>query len=190
MPKKLILLIGAPGSGKTTDAKLIAQKHSKDITSYSTGELIKQEINNNTAIGHIAKGFVEKGDLVPTAIVVETIVDTVNNAPTNVVLLDGFPGKEKQLQYFCDYIFNNDKIQLISVIEVKVSEETAKKRWLDAGRSIEVFEHEMKSYTEIVNEIEQHFSDKHILKIINGEQGLDNVVNEIDAHLESTCVSL
>ena len=118
MPKKLILLIGAPGSGKTTDANYIAEKHSGVITSYSTGELIKNEIKNETAVGNIAKSFVEKGDLVPTGIVVELIVDAVKNSPTDVVLLDGFPGKEKQLQYFCDFIFNNDKIQLVSVIEI------------------------------------------------------------------------
>ena len=95
MPKKLILLIGAPGSGKSTDAKLIAEKHTKDITSYATGDLIKAEIAKGTGIGSIAKSFVEKGDLVPTQMVVEMIVDAINNAPTSVVLLDGFPGKEK-----------------------------------------------------------------------------------------------
>jgi adenylate kinase len=189
MPKKLILLIGAPGSGKTTDANYIAEKHSGVITSYSTGELIKNEIKNETAVGNIAKSFVEKGDLVPTGIVVELIVDAVKNSPTDVVLLDGFPGKEKQLQYFCDFIFNNDKIQLVSVIEIKVSDEIAKKRFLATGRSEEIFEHEMKAYKESLSEIEAHYKDKNVLKVIDGEQERDAVVAEIDSYLGNVCTS-
>jgi len=185
MPKKLILLIGAPGSGKTTDAKMIAESHSDTITSYSTGELIKEEVAKETAIGNIAKNLVEKGELVPTQIVVELIVDAINKAPTDIVLLDGFPGKEKQLQYFCDHIFNNDKIKLISVLEIKVNDDLAKRRWLASGRSKEIFEHEMQSYKASLSEIEAHYEGKNILKIIDGEKDLDVVTAEIDSYLQS-----
>lgn len=185
MPKKLILLIGAPGSGKSTDAKLIAEKHIEQITSYSTGDLIKEEIKKGTGIGNIAKSFVEKGDLVPTQIIVELIVDVVKKSPTEVVMLDGFPGKEKQLQYFSDYIFNNDKINVISVLEIKVNDSLAKERWLASGRSEEIFEHEMRSYKESLSEIEAHYEDEHILKVIDGERDLDVVIADIDTYLES-----
>ena len=184
MSKELILLIGAPGSGKTTDAQKIAQKH-PEVTNYSTGDIIKEEIDKGTAIGNIAKSFVQKGDLVPTGMVVELIVEAVKNAPTNLVLLDGFPGKEKQLQYFCDYIFTHDSINVNSVIEVKVSEELAKKRWLASGRAEDIFEHEMASYKESLAEIESHYIDKNILKVIDGEKDLETVVNEIDEHIKS-----
>lgn len=189
MPKKLILLIGAPGSGKSTDAKMIAEKHSGKITSYSTGDLIKEEIKNETAVGNIAKSFVEKGDLVPTQVVVELIIDKVQKAQTNVVLLDSFPGKEKQLQYFCDYIFNNNKIEVISVLEIKVNDALAKERWLASGRDEEIFEHEMKSYKESLNEIGEHYEGKRILKVIDGERDLDTVTKDIDSYLESICTS-
>jgi adenylate kinase len=190
MPKKLILLIGAPGSGKSTDAKMIAEKHSQNITSYSTGDLIKAEVERGTAIGNIAKSFVEKGDLVPTQVVVEMIVDAINKAPTSIVLLDGFPGKEKQLKYFCDYIFNNDKINVISVLEIKVNDELAKKRWLASGRSQEVFEHELASYKESLREIEEHYNEKNILKVIDGERDLDVVIGDIDSYLSSICTDI
>ncbi len=189
MSKKLILLIGAPGSGKTTDAKLIAQKHSESITSYSTGDLIKKEIQNETAVGNIAKSLVAKGELIPTQIVVELIIDAVNNAPTDVVLLDGFPGKEKQLQYFCDHIFNNNKIKLISVLEIKVNDDLAKRRWLASGRSEEIFEHEIRSYQASLSEIEAHYEGKKILKVIDGEKDLDTVINDIDSYLANICTS-
>lgn len=190
MPKKLILLIGAPGSGKSTDSKLIAEKHSETISSYSTGDLIKEEIQKGSAIGNIAKNYVEKGDLVPTQIVVELIVDAINKAPTEVVLLDGFPGKEKQLQYFCDHIFNNAKIKLISVMEIKVSDDLAKKRWIASGRSEEIFEHELASYKGSLGEIEAYYDNKHVLKVIDGERDIDVVISDIDTYLESICTSI
>jgi adenylate kinase len=189
MPKKLILLIGAPGSGKTTDSKMIAEKHSETITSYSTGDLIKEEIDKGTAIGNIARSLVEKGELVPTQIVVELIVDAINKAPTDVVLLDGFPAKEKQLQYFCDHIFNNDKIKLMSVLEIKVNDDLAKRRWLASGRSEEIFEEEIKSYKASLSEIEAHYEGKNILRIVDGEQDLDAVITNIDTYLENICTS-
>ena len=189
MPKKLILLIGAPGSGKSTDAKMIAEKHSEVITSYSTGDLIKEEISKETAIGNIAKNLVDKGDLVPTQIVVELIVDAINKASTDVVLLDGFPGKEKQLQYFCDHIFNNDKIKLMSVLEIKVNDDLAKRRWMASGRSEKIFEHEMKSYKASLSEIEAHYEGKNILKVVDGEQELDIVIKDIDSYLAGICTS-
>mgnify|MGYP000117777883 CR=1 FL=1 len=189
MPKKLILLIGAPGSGKSTDAKLIAENHSDVISSYSTGDLIKKEIESGTGVGSIAKSFVEKGELVPTQIVVELIVDAVNNAPTDVILLDGFPGKEKQLQYFCDHIFNNNNIQLMSVLEIKVNDDLAKRRWLASGRSEEIFEHEMESYKASLSEIEAHYEGKNILKVVNGEQEIDIVIKDIDSYLSGICTS-
>ena len=190
MPKKLILLIGAPGSGKSTDAQMIAEKHSGEITSYSTGDLIKAEVEKGTAIGNIAKSFVLKGDLAPTQVVVEMIVDAINNAPTSVILLDGFPGKEKQLQYFCDYIFNNNKIDVISVLEIKVNDDLAKRRWLASGRSEEVFEHDLASYKESLIEIEAHYSKKDILKVIDGERDLDVVIEDIDTYLNSICTNI
>ena len=190
MPKKLILLIGAPGSGKSTDAKMIAEKHSDKITSYSTGDLIKAEVAKGSGIGSIAKSFVEKGDLVPTQIIVELIVDAVKKAPTEVVLLDGFPGKEKQLQYFCDYIFNNDKINIMSVLEIKVNDTLAKERWIASGRDEDIFEHELKSYKESLAEIEAHYGSKDILKVVDGERDLETVINDIDTYLGSICTSI
>jgi adenylate kinase len=116
-------------------------------------------------------------------------VDAVKNAPTDIVLLDGFPGKEKQLQYFCDYIFNNAKIEVVSVLEIKVNDTLAKERWLASGRSEDIFEHELKSYKESLSEIEAHYDKKAVLKVIDGNKDLNAVIADIDAYLESICTS-
>ncbi|MCK5853761.1 MAG: nucleoside monophosphate kinase, partial [Sulfurovaceae bacterium] len=68
MSKKLILIIGAPGSGKTTDATLVAKNHTDSITSYSLGDMLKEEIAKETTLGKINNDYISKGELVPTAI--------------------------------------------------------------------------------------------------------------------------
>lgn len=185
MSKKLILLIGAPGSGKTTDGALVAKNHAKEITSYSTGVLLKQESQSGSAVGKIEENFLSHGDLVPTAIILDVVMDAIKKAPTDIVLIDGFPRKAKQMQLFGDILFNHKEIELLSVIEVKVSEATAKERFLATGESEEVFEHSMRAYQETIEEIERFYQEQDILKVIDGEQSLDAVVSQIDSFLAS-----
>ena len=78
----------------------------------------------------------------------------------------------------------------MSVLEIKVSEALAKERWLAAGRSEEIFEHEMNSYKSSLAEIEAHYNEKNILKVIDGERDLEAVIADIDTYLSSICTSI
>ena len=185
MLKKLILLIGAPGSGKTTDGSNIAQNHS-DITHYSTGDLLKSEVEKETKLGKINKGFIESGELVPTDIVIDTIVGAVKNAPTDIILLDGFPRKEKQMKFFADCLNNVDGIELSSVIEIRVSEDVARERVLggDESKSEDLFNNTMRIYQETIAEIEEFYNQNNLLKVIDGERDMNVVIEEIDTFLQ------
>ena len=189
MSKKLILIIGAPGSGKTTDGALVAKNHADHITSYSAGELLKDEIKKATKLGKINNDFISRGALVPTAITIDTICSAVRNAPTDIILLDGFPRKAKQMTILADILNGKSDVELVSVIEIKVSEAIAKKRALARGEDEELFNNEMKIYTDTIEEIESFYKGKDLLTVINGEQDVNVVVGEIDAFL-ATQVSL
>lgn len=188
MLKKLILLIGAPGSGKTTDGSNIAKNHS-DITHYSTGDLLKNEVEKETKLGKINKGFIESGELVPTDIVIDTIVGAVKNAPTDIVLLDGFPRKEKQMKFFADCLNNVDGIELSSVIEIRVSEDVSRDRVLGSDDSkteenVNIFNNTMRIYKETITEIEEFYNQNNLLKVIDGERDVSVVVEDIDNFLQ------
>ena len=184
MSKKLILLIGAPGSGKTTDATAIAQKH-KDITAYSTGGLLEAEKKSKSALGRIIQQYKDKGELVPTAITVDTIFDAILKSPTDVVLLDGFPREKESIDSFCDVIYNNHNIELDAVIEIRVNDEVAKKRYfLSHNENGALFEKSLAIYKETINYIEEFYQGKNLLHIVNGEQELSCVVDDIDKILE------
>ena len=78
--KKLFLIIGAPGSGKTTDAQIIAKNNADSIVHYSTGELLRAEVASGSEQGKLIDSFVSKGNLVPLSIVVGTIIEALKNA--------------------------------------------------------------------------------------------------------------
>jgi len=184
MSKKLILLIGAPGSGKTTDASAIAEKH-QDITAYSTGGLLEAEKESQSALGEIIKQYKDKGELVPTAITLDTIFDAIVKAPTDVVLLDGFPREKESIDSFCDIIYNSHNIELDAVIEIRVHDEVAKERYLSSHNENEaVFEKSLSIYKETINYIEEFYKDKNLLHIVNGENELSKVIEDIDKILE------
>ena len=85
-----IIMLGAPGAGKGTQAKMIAEKFG--IPHISTGDIFRANIKNGTELGKKAKEFMDKGQLVPDELTVEILLDRVaNDDCKNGYVLDGFP---------------------------------------------------------------------------------------------------
>lgn len=170
--KKLFLIIGAPGSGKTTDAELIAKKH-ENITHYSTGDMLRAEIASGSKRGEEINSFVSKGLIVPIEIVIETIVTAIKNASTDIVVIDGYPRSIEQMTELDKYLVNESEVELTNVIEVEVSQDTAFKRVLGraadaevvrADDNEEVFLNRMKLYIEPLAEIKSFYTTKKSFK--------------------------
>ena len=85
-----IIMLGAPGAGKGTQAKKIAEKYG--IPHISTGDIFRANIKNGTELGKKAKTYMDQGLLVPDELVVDLVVDRVNQDDcANGYVLDGFP---------------------------------------------------------------------------------------------------
>ncbi len=185
--KKLFLIIGAPGSGKTTDAELIAQNE-ETITHYSTGEMFREQIASSTKLGQIIDSYVSRGNLVPIEIVIKTIVEAIDKAPTDTVIIDGYPRSTEQMTKLDEYLESQSKVKLRAVIEVEVSEETACDRVLGRARgeddNVEVFNNRMKVYTAPLNSIQKFYTDKNLLKKIDGERTINEIVLEMSKFIK------
>jgi adenylate kinase len=193
--KKLFLIIGAPGSGKTTDASIIAGKN-EHIVHYSTGDMLREEVASGSELGQTIDGFISKGALVPLNIIIDTIISAIKNAPVDNILIDGYPRSVEQMTALDELLATEDDIELVSTIEVRVSEEVAKERILGRAAdakpgeersddSIEVFFDRMKIYTDPLAEIQAFYTKKNLLEVIDGERALEPIVEEMEAFIKS-----
>ena len=186
--KKLFLIIGAPGSGKTTDAELIAAKNDA-ITHYSAGDMFRVEVASGSEQGKIIDSYISKGNIVPIEIAIETIVSAIKRAPTDVVIIDGYPRSEEQLTALDNYLTPEHGVELINAIEVVVSEEVARDRVLGRARGAddndEVFNNRMKVYTDPLAIIQNFYEAKEMLVKINGECSIEEIVDEMETFITS-----
>ncbi len=86
----ITIFLGAPGSGKGTQAKLLAKN--QGFQHFSTGDMLREAIRSGTDVGLKAKAFIDAGDLVPDGVMIELIEKTLEPLPKGTrIILDGFP---------------------------------------------------------------------------------------------------
>lgn len=186
--KKLFLIIGAPGSGKTTDASIIAANDAK-FAHYSTGDLLRAEVASGSELGKLIDSFISKGNLVPLDVVVNTIISAIKSSDKDYILIDGYPRSEEQMRELDRVLASQNEVSLDGVIEVDVSEEVARERVLGRARGAddnnEVFNNRMKVYTAPIEAIRAFYKDKSLLHVINGERGIDEIVGDMKNLIEN-----
>ncbi len=113
-----IIMLGAPGAGKGTQAKMIAEQYS--IPHISTGDIFRANIKNGTELGTEAKKYMDKGQLVPDELTVKILLDRVSNEDCkDGYVLDGFPRTIPQAQVLDNALSElNDSIDYAINVEV------------------------------------------------------------------------
>ena len=187
--KKLFLIIGAPGSGKTTDAEMIAAQNSDTIAHFSTGDLLREEVASGSELGKTIDSFVSNGNLCPVDVVINTIVTAIKASDKDNIIVDGLPRSEEQLNALHSFLDKEQKIKLTSVIEVAVTEEVARERVLGRARgdddTNEVFNNRMKVYTDPLKFIQDTYIEMDILKVIDGTGTIEAIVADMEAFILS-----
>ncbi|MFH1594440.1 MAG: adenylate kinase [Candidatus Omnitrophota bacterium] len=90
-----IVLLGPPGAGKGTQAKVLSQEFK--AIHISTGDMLRDAVKRGTSVGEEAKSFMDKGELVPDRVVTDIVVERISQPDVkDGFLLDGFPRNERQ----------------------------------------------------------------------------------------------
>lgn len=121
-----IILLGAPGAGKGTQAVMLAEK--LNLVQVASGDLFRQALRDETELGKKAKTFMDKGQLVPNEITIQMVLDRLA-APDceNGALLDGFPRNIEQAEALDKALAKQAKA-IDHVVYIKVSEGELLKR--------------------------------------------------------------
>jgi adenylate kinase len=120
MPNYIVLL-GPPGAGKGTQAQTISKKF--DLPHISSGDIFRENLKKETELGKLAKGFMDRGELVPDDVTISMIRDRLEKADcANGALLDGFPRTPAQAQAL-SVMLREMNGQVDAVPYIKVPEE-------------------------------------------------------------------
>jgi adenylate kinase len=121
-----IILLGAPGAGKGTQAVMLSEK--KKLTQVASGDLFRKALQQQTDLGKKAKSYMDKGQLVPDEITIQMVLDRLNEPDVKYgAILDGFPRNIKQAEALDKALAKQSK-KIDKAINIKVSEEEVVRR--------------------------------------------------------------
>ena len=176
-----IVLFGAPGAGKGTQAAKLTEKYG--MNHISTGDIIRQEIRDATALGLTVKEATARGELAPDEVVIEIIDNYVHSCgPTPGNIFDGFPRTTPQAEAF-DAILATHDMHIDVMLELVVSEEELVQRILlrgaASGRADDMSEAVIRNRIEVYNAqtavVAEYYRAQGKYVAIDGSTGMDAV---------------
>ncbi len=179
-----IILFGAPGCGKGTQAARLAEHY--DLYHISTGEVIRSEIKRGTELGKSMEGYISRGELAPDNIVVEMVRDYMRTHSDKGCIFDGFPRTTAQAEIF-DTLLKEMNSKVDVMVYMDVPEEELIKRILlrgkDSGRADDASEDVIRNRIEIYREqtaiVAHHYAAQDKYAEIDGLGTFDEVFHRL-----------
>lgn len=181
-----VLLIGAPGAGKGTQAVRIAEHF--HFAHISSGDLLRKHVTDGTAIGKSIRQYIEAGDLVPDGIVMDMLRKPVVAAnAANGYVLDGFPRTVEQAE--AAYLAARDLGVAVQVaIHLDVDRDELVRRMVARSRGSEdtpeVIEHRLAVYEQRTKPMLDYYGEREQLITVNGERSVDEVTWSVRVQLQ------
>jgi len=180
-----LILFGPPGSGKGTQSEKLILKYG--LKHLSTGDLLRSEIAQQTQLGMEAKNFMDKGQLVPDAVVIGMIRSAIENNPAvKGFLFDGFPRTSAQAAALDQLMeLKNTSIKMMLAMEVGEKELMSRllKRGETSGRSDDTNEEVVKAriveYHNKTAAVADYYSQFNKVVTIKGEGTVEDIFNAL-----------
>jgi adenylate kinase len=181
-----VLLIGAPGAGKGTQAAHIARHFG--LTHISSGDLLRQHVAEGTTIGRTVEEYIRRGDLVPDAIIMDMLYKPViAAAASGGYVLDGFPRTVDQAEAAYK-VADELGVAVQLAVHIDVAREELMRRLLGRGRgnedSAEVIAHRLEVYDERTAPMLDYYAEREKLVRVNGSRPIDEVTWSIVVQLQ------
>jgi len=185
-----LVLFGPPGSGKGTQADNLKKKY--NLVHISTGDLLRQEIKEQTALGLEAKKLMDQGLLVPDNIMIGMISNKLDaNKDANGIIFDGFPRTIPQAEAL-DNLLAEKSSPISKCLFLHVSEEELVKRLLLRGqmsdraddRDENVIRKRVKVYEEQTLPVAEYYGNQGKRSDIKGEGSIDDIFGLLSSAIE------
>lgn len=181
---KNIIIFGAPGSGKGTYSKEIVAKY--DMEHISTGDVLRGEIKNGTELGNIAKGYIDNGQLIPDALMIDILAKTYDSmSSANGVIFDGFPRTIEQAEALKRMLSERGH-DMGMMIELVVDEETLMARLLNraieqgrADDNEETIKKRFEVYNKQTSPLAEWFQNEGIRNVFTWKGSKEQMLSEI-----------
>ena len=172
----ILILFGPPGAGKGTQADLLKDKF--NLLHLSTGDILREEVSNNTDLGQQAKKFMDSGELVTDELIIGMIKNKIDST-RNVegCLFDGFPRTISQAEALDSMLLSNS-LNVDKVISLEVDDNVLTQRLLSRGRSDdneETIKNRLNVYKNQTLPIKDYYLKNNKLVEVKGDDSVDDV---------------
>jgi adenylate kinase len=180
-----LLLIGAPGAGKGTQAGKLAERF--HIAHISSGDLLRQNVKDETSIGQTIKQYVDAGDLVPDAVVMDMLrKPVVAAAEAGGYVLDGFPRTVDQAKTAFETA-RELGVEVQAAVHLDVPDEELIRRLLARNRgnddTEDVIAHRLQVFREMTIPLLDYYAGREWMFTVDGAQPPDKVHEDIVTRL-------
>ncbi|HTL89570.1 MAG TPA: adenylate kinase [Leptolyngbya sp.] len=180
-----LIFVGPPGAGKGTQSKFLADSHK--IPHISTGDILREAVAAQSSLGVQAKGFMDRGELVPDQLVIDLIRDRLSKPDTQSGwILDGFPRNVAQAE-FLDLLLDEVTQHCDRVINFDVPDAVLVDRMLSRGRkddNEETIRRRLEVYREETAPLISYYESREKLVTVDGDRSME----EVAASLNQVCV--
>ena len=187
---KNIILFGKPGAGKGTQATFL--KDTFNLIHISTGDVFRYNIKNQTALGLLAKGFMDKGELVPDEVTIQMLEGEVAKHPSAAgFIFDGFPRTTSQAKALDTFLEKNEMF-IAATLALDVSEDLLVARLLsrgkDSGRVDDQDEEKIRNrfaeYNNKTAPLIEYYKEQGKYHAINGEGSIASIAKQLTSIVE------
>lgn len=190
----IIVFLGAPGSGKGTQASALSAR--AEIPQLSTGDMLRKAVAEETPLGVKAKEIMERGELLPDDVILDLMRERISRPDCrDGFILDGFPRTEGQAKGLEKLLAEKgrklDAVLNLNVDEVRVVERMAGRAKAEgrADDNPETVRERMRVYREKTAPLVEWFASRGLLRDVDGFGPVDEVSRRIDAALSRVAVS-